>query len=134
MVRKCNAACARPVPNLERARWAGVDVGAAKGFDVAVIDARALVAGPLRLATATEVVEWLSASGPRVVAVDSPRRAAPDGELSRLGERKLVRAGVCGIRYTPDAAALARNSVYYSWILHGFELYEACACDPPAGR
>jgi predicted nuclease with RNAse H fold len=106
-------------------RWAGVDVGAAKGFDIAVVDRAGLVAGPERIGAVDEAVAWLRHAGPRVVAVDSPRSPAPDGELSRAGERELVRAGVCGIRYTPDAAALARNTAYYAWIANGLDLYRA---------
>lgn len=105
--------------------WAGVDVGAKKGFDVAVMDERGLIAGPTRLLHVPEVVQWLRGQRPRVVAVDSPRSAAPDGELSRRGERDLVRAGVCGIRYTPNETALGQNETYYAWIAHGFDLYAA---------
>jgi predicted nuclease with RNAse H fold len=111
-------------------RWAGVDVGAAKGFDVAVIDDGALVAGPARIAGARDVLRWLSEQRPSVVAVDGPRAPAPDGERSRRCERDLVRAGVCGIRYTPDAAALRRNPTYYAWIAHGFDLYAALRGGP----
>jgi predicted nuclease with RNAse H fold len=104
-------------------RWAGVDVGAAKGFDLAVIDREGLVGVPERVAGVQDVARRLLELGPRVVAVDSPRSAAPDGELSRPCERELVGAHVCGIRYTPDAAALARNPSYYAWIANGFDLY-----------
>jgi predicted nuclease with RNAse H fold len=104
-------------------RWAGVDVGAAKGFDLAVIDRDGLVAAPERVSRVEDVARRLRELGPRVVAVDSPRSAAPDCELSRPCERELVRSGVCGIRYTPDAAALARNQSYYAWIANGFDLY-----------
>ena len=106
-------------------RWAGVDVGAEKGFDVAVIEQRGVVTGPERITEVSAVVEWLRAERPGIVAVDSPRGPAPRGELSRSGERALVRAGICGIRYTPDAAVLAQNTTYYAWIAHGFELYAA---------
>lgn len=117
-----------------RARlWAGVDVGAAKGFDAAVIGRRGLVAGPERLARASDVVGWLEEHRPLLVAVDSPRSPAPDGRLSRRGERELVRAGVCGIRYTPDRAALGRNRPYYAWIANGFGLYGALQSAPDAG-
>jgi predicted nuclease with RNAse H fold len=108
-----------------RQRWGGVDVGAAKGFDLAVIDRGGLVAGPRRLRRAPEAVRWLEEQRPGVVAVDSPAVPALDGHLSRRGERELVRARICGIRYTPDRAALARNTNYYAWIAHGFELFEA---------
>lgn len=106
-------------------RWAGVDVGAGKGFDVAVIDRHCLVAGPRRITEAPEVVRWLRWLCPRVVAVDSPRRPAGEGELSRRDERALARAPVCGIRYTPDESALGENRTYYAWIANGFELYAA---------
>jgi predicted nuclease with RNAse H fold len=36
-----------------------------------------------------------------------------------------VRAGVCGIRYTPNRAALKANENYYAWIVNGLRLYEA---------
>ncbi len=60
------------------------------------------------------------------IAVDQAMAAAAaNGELSRRGERDLVRAGVCGIRYTPNEAALGANRTYYAWIAHGFDLYAA---------
>lgn len=102
--------------------WAGVDVGARrKGFHVAVVDAEGLAFGPARAATPSEVVELVRSA--ELVAVDSPRCPAPDGERSRPCERDLVRA-VCGIRYTPERALLDGNA-YYEWILHGLELYAA---------
>lgn len=105
--------------------WAGVDVGAKKGFDLAVIARKGLVAGPTRITRFRDVVEWLREYRPCVVAVDSPRTAAAQGELSRSGERELVRAKVCGIRYTPNEDALKQNSTYYAWIINGFDLYAA---------
>ncbi|HVO53128.1 MAG TPA: hypothetical protein VMT37_01815 [Solirubrobacterales bacterium] len=113
------AGCRRAGP------WAGVDVGAGKGFDVAVIDAEGLVAPPKRMAAASEVAGYLDELCPAVVAVDSPIRPAPPGRLSRDGERELVKAGVCGIRYTPDMESLRGNEGYYGWILNGLRLYEA---------
>jgi predicted nuclease with RNAse H fold len=104
-------------------RWAGADVGADKGFDIAVIDRDGLVAGPTRIVRVSEAVRWLREERPRVVAVDSPRAPAPTGALSRPCERELVRAGVCGIRYTPDEAALRENEIHYAWIANGLELY-----------
>lgn len=119
--------------------WAGVDVGAAKGFDVAALDAGGLAAGPERLRTPEKVVAWLRALRPRLTAVDSPRRPAPDGARSRADERALA-AAVCGIRYTPDAGALAASPRYYAWVAHGLALYAvldraglaACECFPTA--
>ncbi len=90
-----------------------------------MIDRNGLVAGPERITAIRDVVRWLREQRPRVLAVDSPRSPAVEGELSRRAERELVRAGVCGIRYTPDEAALARNTTYYAWIANGFDLYAA---------
>jgi predicted nuclease with RNAse H fold len=114
------SATSRPVAD----RWAGIDVGAKKGFDVAVIDERGLVAGPVRIADVGDVVGWLRGQRPSVVAVDSPRSPAAPGERSRQCERELVKAGLCGIRYTPDRAGLSTNTSYYGWILNGFRLYD----------
>ena len=107
--------------------WAGVDVGGArKGFDAAVVDRHGLVAGPrARLLTAGAVVDWLTPYRPCVVAVDSPIGPAPDGARSRASERELARAGVCGIRFTPDGATIRAGGGYYEWIRRGFELYAA---------
>jgi predicted nuclease with RNAse H fold len=109
----------------EPPRWAGIDVGAKKGFDAAVIDAAGLIAGPARWTEVADLIAWLRRQRPRVVAVDSPRSPAPDGELSRQEEKELVKAQVCGIRYTPSEAALAANEDYYEWITNGFRLYDA---------
>jgi predicted nuclease with RNAse H fold len=106
--------------------WAGIDVGAAKGFDAVALDCRGLVAGPVRLKTSEAVLDWLRTVRPCGVAVDAPRQAAPPGERLRLGERELRRA-VCGIRWTPDRRALEARPGYYGWILHGLCLYDELA-------
>lgn len=63
--------------------------------------------------------------GARVVAIDAPAAWAPDGELSRACEREFASAGLCGIRYTPDAAtAAARTDRYLEWIELGLELWD----------
>jgi predicted nuclease with RNAse H fold len=104
--------------------WGGVDVGGRrKGFHAAIVDHRALVAGPLRLPDATAAVTWLARHEPELVAVDSPCRPAPEGLRSRPCERELA-SEICGIRYTPDEKLLW-SSAYYEWILNGFELYAA---------
>jgi predicted nuclease with RNAse H fold len=103
--------------------------GARKGFDAAAVDERGVVGGPEgRLMTPAAVVRWLEPFSPKVVAVDSPRGPAPDGQHTRHGERKLAKA-VCGIRGTPDAATLATGD-YYAWIRHGFALYDALVAAP----
>jgi hypothetical protein len=93
---------------------------------VALLDASGLAVGPVRIPTVDETVAWLLARRPVLVAVDSPRRPPPDGQRSRADERRLARA-VCGLRYTPDAAALQASPDYYAWIAHGFALYAALA-------
>ena len=95
--------------------WAGVDVGAKrKGFDVAVIDDRRVLALQGHL-TCRQVVDIVMASRPAVVAIDSPRSCAPDGQRARDGELQLARS-ICGIRWTPDAEHV-QASAYYAWIL-----------------
>jgi predicted nuclease with RNAse H fold len=122
------------------ALWAGVDVGGRrKGFHVALVGDRQLV--DLRpFADLAELAGWLRQEGASLVAVDSPISPAPDGERSRAGERALVAAGVCSIRYTPDRRGLSSNPTYYEWIEQGFRLYdelhriglEAIECFPTA--
>lgn len=107
------------------ARWLGVDVGGTrKGFDIALVDDHRLLtlAGGL---SCEEVVELTEAERPTVVAIDSPRSCAVDGEATRDGERKLART-ICGIRWTPDQKEIRRNS-YYAWIVEGLDLFDALA-------
>jgi predicted nuclease with RNAse H fold len=104
--------------------WMGVDVGAErKGFDVALIDEDALLVlrGGLSVA---EVLALATARSLVLVAVDSPRSCAPDGRTSRADERELARR-VCGIRWTPDVAAVRDGGAYYAWVRHGLSLFEA---------
>ena len=106
-------------------QWLGIDVGAErKGFDVALIDERALLElrGGLSVAC---VVEFAVAWSPVLVAVDGPRTCAPDGHTARNDERELARA-VCGIRWTPDRARVQMGD-YYAWVRHGLELFGALA-------
>jgi predicted nuclease with RNAse H fold len=103
--------------------WMGVDVGGPrKGFDVALVDYRRVV-GVRRRQSVDDVVAWVVAAGPAVVAIDSPRSCAAPGHTLRPEEKEL-RAAVCGIRWTPPASALDGNP-YYEWIVEGLELYNA---------
>jgi predicted nuclease with RNAse H fold len=105
------------------ARWIGVDVGGKrKGFDVAVIDDRQVLALQNRL-RCMQVVDLVMTYRPAVVAVDGPRSCAPDGQTAREGELRLAKA-ICGIRWTPDARHLCA-SPYYAWILEGLALFDA---------
>jgi predicted nuclease with RNAse H fold len=100
-----------------------VDVGGKrKGFDAAVIDDRQLLElrGGL---TCEHVADLVTAHSPAVVAVDSPRYCAPEGQTCRDDERQLA-ASVCGIRWTPDSDHV-RASPYYAWILEGLALFDA---------
>jgi predicted nuclease with RNAse H fold len=115
------------------ALWAGVDVGGRrKGFHAALVDDRRLI--DLRpFHDPADLAGWLGQEGASLVAVDSPLAPAPDGERSRAGERALVAAGVCSIRYTPDRRGLSSNPGYYEWIEQGFRLYdELCRIGLPA--
>jgi predicted nuclease with RNAse H fold len=105
--------------------WAGVDVGGKrKNFHVALVSKTGLLERPARAATPREVVRQLAASVPRVVAVDSPRSYAEPGALSRKDERELVRARICGIRFTPNAEVVRTHpSRYYEWVLNGLALF-----------
>jgi predicted nuclease with RNAse H fold len=103
--------------------WVGVDVGGRrKGFDVAVIDERRLLALHSHQSV-RDVVALVASSRPAVVAIDSPRSCAPPGATHREDERAL-RAAVCGIRWTPPGSELDGNP-YYEWIVQGLELYDA---------
>jgi predicted nuclease with RNAse H fold len=105
--------------------WVGVDVGGRrKGFDVAVIDdCRVLVLQSHR--TCMQVVEIVVMNRPAVVAVDSPRTYAPEGQAARDSERQLAKS-ICGIRWTPDARRV-HASAYYEWIIEGLALFDALA-------
>jgi predicted nuclease with RNAse H fold len=107
-----------------------VDVGGTrKGFDVAIVDRRRLVAGPARLPDPAAVVAFVADQRPSVVAVDSPRSPAEDGARSRECERLLARS-ICGIRYTPSRAILDGGDPYYDWIRNGLKLYAALSGGP----
>ena len=107
------------------ALWMGVDVGGKrKGFDVAVIDDRRLLELQSHL-NCRQVVDLIVGNRPAVVAIDSPRSCAPEGQTARDGELRLAKS-ICGIRWTPDAARV-QASAYYAWILEGFALYRALA-------
>jgi predicted nuclease with RNAse H fold len=104
-------------------RWLGVDVGGKrKGYDVAVIDDRRLIALSGGLGCEA-VLELVQAHRPSLVAIDSPGSCAPDGQSAREDERVLSRL-VCGIRWTPDSRHV-RDNGYYAWILEGLALFEA---------
>jgi predicted nuclease with RNAse H fold len=103
----------------------GVDVGGQrKGFDVAVIDDRRVMALEGRL-TRDQVVDVVLTHTPTIVAIDSPRSCALEGETAREGELELAKA-ICGIRWTPDASRVDANA-YYAWIREGLALYAALA-------
>jgi predicted nuclease with RNAse H fold len=106
-----------------RGPWAGVDVGGlSKGFDIAVVGDDALLHLERRCKGPAAVIEAIRPFRPTVVAVDSPRSAAPPGATHRAGELRL-RDAVCGIRWTPDQEKLDAGNPYYEWINCGLELY-----------
>lgn len=104
-------------------RWIGVDVGGKrKAFDVALLEDRRVIHLRGRQSV-EEVVAWVDAIEPSIVAVDSPRTCAPPGQTHRPAEKRL-RQAVCGIRWTPTADKLPDNP-YYEWIVEGLRLYDA---------
>lgn len=104
------------------ASWLGVDVGGKrKGFDIALVDDRSVLA--LKGGLSCEaVVDFVEMSQPAVVAIDSPRCCAPKGETTRDGERQLARS-ICGIGWTPDGEHV-HASAYYAWIVEGLALFD----------
>jgi predicted nuclease with RNAse H fold len=105
--------------------WLGVDVGGArKGFDAALLAQDRLLELSSRL-NVEGVVALADAARAELVAIDSPRCCAPEGHTARECERALARA-ICGIRWTPDRAHVARGD-YYDWIRQGLELYAELA-------
>jgi predicted nuclease with RNAse H fold len=96
--------------------------GRRKGFDVALIDGRRILALEGRL-TREQVVELVETHCPAVVAIDSPRCCAPDGQKTRKCEH-LVNDAICRIRWTPDEDRV-RGNPYYAWIEQGLALYDA---------
>lgn len=105
--------------------WIGVDVGAKrKGFDVAVIDDRRVLALHSHM-TCKQVVDLVTENRPAVIAIDSPRSCAPEGQTARDGELRLAKA-ICGIRWTPDVRRV-HASAYYAWIVEGLALFGALA-------
>jgi predicted nuclease with RNAse H fold len=106
-------------------RWLGVDVGGKrKGFDIALIDDRRVLALAGHL-DREEVIELVETERPTVVAIDSPRCCAPAGQTTRAGERQLAKS-ICGIRWTPDESHV-HASAYYAWIVEGLLLFDALA-------
>lgn len=107
----------------------GIDVGGPrKGLHLAAVNCSGVrgLEGNISVERAAQLVAELA---PEVVGIDSPLTAAPVGESSRADEREFARAGICGIRYTPDEATIRRphRSDYYGWIVHGWELRDALA-------
>jgi predicted nuclease with RNAse H fold len=109
-------------------RWMGVDVGGKrKAFDAALVEDEHLACLRQRQSVA-DVVTWVAAAKPTVVAIDSPRSCAPPGHTHRP-EEKRIRDAICGIRWTPPTAHLEANP-YYEWIVEGLGLYDALAHMP----
>jgi predicted nuclease with RNAse H fold len=107
------------------ATWAGIDVGGKrKGFDVAIINDREVLALQGRL-TCQQVVDLVLEKRPAVIGIDSPRNCAPAGQTARDCELQLAKS-ICGIRWTPDASHI-HASAYYAWILEGLALFDALA-------
>jgi predicted nuclease with RNAse H fold len=104
-------------------RWLGVDVGGKrKRFDAALVDECRLLTLDSRLEKHA-VLDLIEDARPALVAIDSPRSCAPQGRKTRADELDLCRR-ICGIRWTPDIAAV-RSNPYYEWVVEGLALYES---------
>jgi predicted nuclease with RNAse H fold len=104
--------------------WGGVDVGARKGFHVAIVDGERLH-GHGQHREVEGVIDAVRACD--LVAVDSPRTCALPGKTRRDCERRVLREVPCGIRWTPDEATVRGDNPYYEWIRRGLDLYRALA-------
>lgn len=102
----------------------GIDVGGRRKLHhVAVLVGSDVVHTAAGLDAAAVIAEAADV-GARLVAVDAPARPAPDGERSRPDERAFARAGICGIRFTPDSDTMAGNP-YYDWVEQGLAVHTA---------
>lgn len=106
--------------------FAGIDVSATRGFDVAVLDEDRrviLLAKAHDLDAAGVIVRGLPPQ--TVVAVDAPpapsRGLAGPGKEYRVAEQELQRAGV-SLYGTPSTVERAK-----SWMRAGFDLYDVLA-------
>lgn len=100
----------------------GVDVSAARGLDVVVLDDRRVVRDVRRRQTPPDLVELLGATAPAVVAIDSPPAWGTNGSC-RPAERAVLRLGM-GIFATPsDPARFAHP--FYRWMTVGFAAFAA---------
>jgi hypothetical protein len=95
--------------------WVDVDVGAKrKGFDVAVTEDRRVLALQGHL-TCRQAVDMVMANRPAVVAIDSPRSCAPEGQSARDGELQLPsRSAAPAGRPTQDVFRRARTTPGFS--------------------
>jgi predicted nuclease with RNAse H fold len=73
--------------------------------------------------TCQQVVDLVLENRPAVVAIDSPRECAPDGQTARDCELQIAKS-ICGIRWTPDTGHVRANT-YYAWIVEGQALFGA---------
>jgi predicted nuclease with RNAse H fold len=105
---------------------AGIDVGGTrKGSHIALVDsAYRLVEPVLRAPTPEAGIHHLIAAGVTHVAIDAPRRPAPDGARSRACERELRRITSHGIFWTPDSAHVATHYLR-DWLEAGFAWFAA---------
>ncbi len=106
--------------------YAGIDVSATRGFDIAVLDddRRVILLAKARdLDVVAVIVRGLPPE--TAIAVDAPpapsRGIAGPGKAYRVAEHELHRAGVSLYSVPPDAATAP------AWMRAGFALYEVLA-------
>ena len=102
----------------------GVDVSAARGLDLVVLDQTAVIHEVLERQEPADLGELLAALRPAAVAIDSPPAWGTEGRC-RPAERAVRRLGM-GIFATPSDPARFDHP-FYGWMHVGFAAFAAAA-------
>jgi predicted nuclease with RNAse H fold len=105
-------------------RSLGVDVGVRKGLDAVLLDEAPAVLETHRAVSVGELGSLIEASGPDVVAIDSPPGWALRGK-SRQTEREIRRFGIQSYGTPTEDRGLQHP--FYEWMRVGFEVFRVAA-------
>ena len=115
------------------ATFVGIDVGGKrKGFHGVALDG-SRYRTHATLGNSIEVVNWVTAMNPDIVAIDAPSGWSKSNGRSRASERDLHREGVHCF-FTPSNAmrkASKSKSWNYEWIANAHEVYARLRADYP---